>query len=332
MATQVPRDTRAGWTAALEALPEVAPGGRLPSIFLAHGSPMLLWPKQQVPFGMMSIGGPDGPHAKFLVDFGKFIMERYRPRALVVFSAHWETRGHIEVMSYEKNHLYYDYGGMPEELYQLTWDSVGSPAVAARVAELLNNNKVNARTISKGRGLDHGVFIPFKLMFPDPLPIPLVEVSIDHGLDPQYHINIGAALEPLRDEGILIISGGLTIHSFREPEAWDPKRAPKGFKDFEQAIVSSIDDHPSASERNEALKELTKHPFFRRAHPREEHFIPIYVAAGAGTQGLTPQEERRTHCRHRHQLFHPEGWNRRHKGQKGLIKVCAELYLQAFSR
>jgi len=59
-------------------------------------------------------------------------------------------------------------------------------------------NKVNARTISKGRGLDHGVFIPFKLMFPDPLPIPLVEVSIDHGLDPQYHINIGAALEPLR--------------------------------------------------------------------------------------------------------------------------------------
>lgn len=284
---QAPRDTRDGWRAALDALPKVEPGGTLPSIFLAHGSPLLLFPRQYpLPFGdLNTIGGPGGPHSAFLVDFGKFIMEKYQPKAVVVFSAHWETKGHLEVMSYEKNHLYYDYGGMPDELYRLTWESVGSSTVAARVAELLNKHNIPARTITEGRGLDHGVFIPFKLMFPDPFPVPLVEVSIDRGLDPQHHINIGAALEPLRDEGILIISGGLTIHTFREFEAFNPKTAPEGFKDFERTIVSSIDDHPSGAERNEALKAVTKHPFFRRAHPREEHFVPIYVAAGAGTRG-----------------------------------------------
>lgn len=123
-------------------------------------------------------------------------------------------------MAYEKNNLLYDYGGFPEEMYRITWASNGLPSLAARAAELLNKvrfpflknchsyipymiflkNNIACRPIAQGRGLDHGVFIPFKLMFPDPLPIPLVEISIDRNLDPQHHINIGAALEPLRQD------------------------------------------------------------------------------------------------------------------------------------
>ena len=118
---------------------------------------------------------------------------------------------------------------------------------------------------------------------------------MDGSLDPQRLIELGKALIPLRytnlpnylltsrDEGVVILSGGLTIHTFKEWDAWDPKTAPQGFKDFEKAVVDSVNDAMNVSERNENLKELVNHPFFRRAHPREEHFVPIYIAAGAGS-------------------------------------------------
>ena len=86
-----------------------------------------------------------------------------------------------------------------------------------------------------------------------------------------------------RDEGVVLPSGGLTIHTFKEFDAWDPKTAPQGFKDFEKAVVDSVKNTPNANDRNHKMKELIKHPFFRRAHPREEHFVPIYIAAGAGS-------------------------------------------------
>jgi aromatic ring-opening dioxygenase catalytic subunit (LigB family) len=150
-----------------------------------------------------------------------------------------------------------------------------------------------AKAIKKGRGLDHGVFVPFLHMFPNPCPVPIIEVSMDGSLDPQRLIDLGKALIPLRyfiphlfnhsDEGVVILSGGLTIHTFRERDAWDPNTAPKGFLDFETAVVDSVRNVSSVEERNEKMKALMNHPFFRRAHPREEHFVPIYIAAGAGS-------------------------------------------------
>jgi len=166
-------------------------------------------------------------------------------------------------------------------MYKVTWESKGSSTVANRIVELLNNNKIPAKTITKGRGLDHGVFVPFKLMFPSPFDIPIIEVSMN-SLDPQKLIEIGEALVPLRSEGILILSGGLSIHTFNEMTAWDPVTAPQGFKDFEKAVHDSVEKKKDSNERNKALKEVTNHPYFRRAHPREEHFVPLYVAAGAG--------------------------------------------------
>jgi len=186
-------------------------------------------------------------------------------------------------MSYENNHLLYDYYGFPEEMYKVKFESKGSPAVASRIVELLKQNNIMAKALKKGRGLDHGVFVPFKHMFPSPCPIPILEVSMDGSLDPQRLVELGKALIPLRDEGVVILAGGLTIHTFRETNAWDPKTAPQGFKDFELAVVDSVADVSSVQERNEKMKALTKHPFFRRAHPREEHFVPIYIAAGAGS-------------------------------------------------
>jgi len=272
------------WISKLDKLPKE----RIPSFFFAHGSPLLLYPKDQPNkfFDLSPIGGPDGPNAAFLKDFGKFLLDRYKPKGIVVFSAHWETDGEIEVMSYNDNHLFYDYYGFPKSMYEIKFESKGSPTIAKRVVELFKQKNIKAKTIEKGRGLDHGVFVPFKLMFPDGLTnIPVVEVSIDSSLDPQRHIDIGKAMTPLRDEGILVLSGGLTIHTFQETDAWDPKKAPKGFLDFERSIVSSVENNKDGEARNSAMKDIVKHPYFRRAHPRTEHFIPIYVGAGAGSDG-----------------------------------------------
>ncbi|KAJ3048396.1 hypothetical protein HK097_010561, partial [Rhizophlyctis rosea] len=272
--------TPSAWQSNLSALAK-ADTSKLPAIFLAHGSPLLLYPENQpLRFGSLtSIGGPKGPHQQFLREFGPFLLKTYQPKAIVVFSAHWETDKEIEVMDYENNHLLYDYYGFPDEMYKITFESKGSHTVAQRVVELLQKSNIPAKTITKGRGLDHGVFIPFKLMFPSPSPIPIIEVSISSTLLPSHHIAIGKALAPLRSEQILIISGGLSIHTFKEVDAWDPQKSPEGFKDFERQIVKSVDES-DGGERNRKLEEVVKHPYFRRAHPREEHFVPIYVAAG----------------------------------------------------
>jgi aromatic ring-opening dioxygenase catalytic subunit (LigB family) len=125
----------------------------------------LIWPDRlpsRTPLD--SVGGPKGANAQFLRDFGKTLVEKYNPKAIVVFSAHWETHGHIEgiplfllaliiVMSYESNHLLYDYYNFPEEMYKVKFESKGSPAVASRIVELLKQvclflNESDYRTIS----------------------------------------------------------------------------------------------------------------------------------------------------------------------------------------
>lgn len=91
----------------------------------------------------------------------------------------------------------------------------------------------------------------------------------------------------VRDEGILIFSGELTIHTFNELNAFDPAAAPQGFKDFEKQVIEFAELSNEDEKGNTALKSVTKHPYFRRAHPREEHFVPLYVAAGAGSDGAS---------------------------------------------
>lgn len=146
---------------------------------------------------MVKLGGHNGSLPQFLQRFGKFLLDNFKPKAIVVFSAHWETDGSVEVMAYDKNPLFYDYYGFPAEMYKISFESKGSPEVATKVINLLNANKIPAKTITKGRSLDHGVFIPFKLMFPDPFEVPMVEVLMN-SLDPQRLIDIGKALAPLR--------------------------------------------------------------------------------------------------------------------------------------
>ena len=196
-----------------------------------------------------------------------------RPQAIVVISAHWEAP-EFSVGSVEKPELIYDYSGFPEHTYHLQYPAAGSPALANRVASLCKNAGINIVQNDK-RGLDHGVFIPFKLIYPD-ANIPIIQLSLKRGLSPKEHIELGRAIAPLRDEGILIVGSGMSYHNLR---GFGP--AFKNVSDqFDDWLTDALCNH-RGDERHTLLEQWEKAPAARAAHPREEHLLPLMVVAGA---------------------------------------------------
>ena len=197
------------------------------------------------------------------------------PQAILVISAHWEC-ALPTVLNAENYALLYDYYGFPEHTYQLTYPAHGSAAVANRVHELLRQANLPTANESK-RGLDHGVFIPFKLIYPD-ANIPIVQLSLLDNLDPATHFALGQALAPLRDEGVLIVGSGLSYHNLRHFFANNPG-ANSQSADFDGWLQHAI------SEPAELRKTLLCHwenaPGAADCHPRSEHLLPLMVAAGA---------------------------------------------------
>jgi aromatic ring-opening dioxygenase catalytic subunit (LigB family) len=173
--------------------------------------------------------------------------------------------------------MLYDYYGFPPESYTITWPAPGSPSLAARVRALLGEAGIDTAA-DAARGYDHGTFVPLKLTYPE-ADIPAVQLSLREGLDPAEHVAIGRALEPLRDEGIFIVASGMTFHNlraFRDPRAGAVSEA------FDAWLRESLVLAPDA--RDERLARWTSAPAARAAHPREEHLIPLMVAAGAAGQ------------------------------------------------
>jgi aromatic ring-opening dioxygenase catalytic subunit (LigB family) len=196
------------------------------------------------------------------------------PKAMVVVSGHWEepafTAGAAATPA-----LIYDYYGFPEHTYRLTWTAPGEPDLARRVASLLKQAGLPSAT-STTRGYDHGVFIPLKVAFPD-AQIPVVPLSLAHSLDPELHLAAGRALAPLRDEDVLIVGSGMSFHNLRaylQPETTDRAR------EF-NAWLTNVTAMP-APERDRELASWQTAPSATFSHPREEHLLPLMVAAGAG--------------------------------------------------
>lgn len=198
-----------------------------------------------------------------------------RPQAVLVISAHWECAAPT-VLANEKYTLLYDYYGFPEHTYRLTYPASGSPAVGARVQALLAQAGI-ATQQEQQRGLDHGVFIPFKLIYPD-ADMPIVQLSLQQNLDPAYHLAVGRALAPLREEGVLIVGSGLSYHNLREfftPSA----PANQASVQFDAWLGNAISAAPA--ERERLLTQWQAAPGARACHPRSEHLLPLMVAAGA---------------------------------------------------
>ncbi len=199
-----------------------------------------------------------------------------RPRAILIVSGHWETRG-LAVTGAARPPLVFDYYGFPPHTYQLRYDVPGAPELADQVAALLRAAGF-AASVDPVRGLDHGVFVPLKVVFPD-ADVPVVELSLDAGLDAAHHLAVGRALAPLRAQGVLVMGAGMSFHNLRA--MGDPRlEAPSAQFDawLQQAACAP------AAQRAALLADWQQAPHARLAHPRHEHLLPLMVAAGASDQ------------------------------------------------
>jgi aromatic ring-opening dioxygenase catalytic subunit (LigB family) len=195
------------------------------------------------------------------------------PKALLIVSGHWEANG-FGFTSGAQPPLIYDYYNFPPHTYELKFDAPGSPELANRAARLLADAGF-VSGVDPERGFDHGVFIPMKVAWPD-ADVPVVQMSLHGSLDPKLHLEVGRALGPLRDEGVVIIGSGMSFHNlraYRNPAALEPATR---FDDWLTAAAEA-----DAATRAERLADWEAAPAARVSHPREEHLLPLMVAAGA---------------------------------------------------
>jgi aromatic ring-opening dioxygenase catalytic subunit (LigB family) len=241
---------------------------RLPSLYIAHGGGPCFW---------MEFGPPFGPKAfeKLRVYLAGLIDSLpERPKAILVISGHWEEHRPTVSTAAEPGMLF-DYYGFPEHTYHLNYPAPGAPDLAQRVQALLQTAKIDCGTDDK-RGFDHGVFVPQLIIDPE-AKIPVVMLSMRHDLDPAAHIAMGKAIAPLRDEGVLIIGSGSSYHNLREFFGPRGDQASVAFDDWLNETATAAD--PAA--RDARLNAWAEAPSARACHPREEHLIPLMVAAGA---------------------------------------------------
>lgn len=196
------------------------------------------------------------------------------PAAILMVSAHWEEP-EFTLTAHPQPPMIYDYGGFPDFTYQIHYDAPGDPALAARVQGLIETAGMPAR-LDPARGFDHGAFTPLHVMYPR-ANVPVIQLSLKEGLDPVAHLELGRAIAPLRDENVLIVGSGLSYHNLRQffsPRGWGPSREFDGW--LKGVLLGG-----SPNDRDKLLTAWEAAPSARAAHPREEHLIPLMVAAGA---------------------------------------------------
>jgi aromatic ring-opening dioxygenase catalytic subunit (LigB family) len=239
-------------------------GAALPTYYIPHGGgPWPFMPERAAELGSLTdfLRG-------LLADAGT------RPRAILVVSGHWEEP--VPTVSSRSDYsMFYDYYGFPEHTYRLQYPAPGSPEVAARVVDALGAAGLPAAT-EHVRGYDHGVFVPFMLVDPE-ASIPVVPLSLVAGLDPAQHLALGRALAPLRNENILIVGSGMSFHNLRA--LYGGADALARSNRFDTWLNDAVTGAPA--QRDGGLAAWASAPEARFAHPREEHLLPLMVAAGA---------------------------------------------------
>ena len=229
----------------------------IPPIFISHGAPSL--PLEDI------------PAKTFIKEMG---VKYKKIKAVLCISAHWETII-PEVTTNTSPNTIHDFYGFPEELYQIKYWAPGSPSLAKKTYNLIENAGLECLK-NPDRGLDHGSWIPMMLMFPK-ADVPVVQLSIQHHMDPVKHLNIGKAIKSLKNDGILIMGSGGAVHplgyaSFRidtEPDQWAI--------DFEAWLTKTI----TTGDEDTLLNYRRSSPHPEKAHPYPDHFIPLLTVFGA---------------------------------------------------
>jgi 4,5-DOPA dioxygenase extradiol len=237
-----------------------------PTVFVSHGPPTLVLEPSPVREFLSGLGAALG-----------------RPAGILCVSAHWDT-GRPAVSTAPAPETIHDFYGFPEPLYAMTYPAPGAPELAERASRLLDGAGLAADR-DPGRGLDHGAWVPLRLMYPDPA-IPVAQISIQAALGPAHHLAVGRALAPLRADGILVLASGNTTHNLHDaigamrsgavdapPPAWA-----RSFADWLSAAVADGNEDDLVNYRARA-------PFAALAHPTDEHLLPLHVAFGAAGPG-----------------------------------------------
>jgi 4,5-DOPA dioxygenase extradiol len=232
---------------------------KTPSIFVSHGAPTFaLEPGQAGPL---------------LREIGQRVEALPGLRAVLVISPHWRTRG-LRVGASVRPDTIHDFGGFPAPLYALQYPAPGEPAVAQEVSAVLAESGLEALLVAE-QGLDHGAWVPLLHMLPD-ASLPVLQLSLPIELRPADALALGRALAPLRDRGVLILgSGSLThnLYEFRQSETEAPEDYVREFVHWAR--------HAALAHDQAALAEFRGAPHSRRAHPSDEHYLPLLIAAGA---------------------------------------------------
>lgn len=205
-----------------------------------------------------------------------------KPDAIVVISAHWEETV-IAITAAQAPPLLFDYFGFPPETYEYRYPAPGHPELAERIHRMLLQAGIDAR-LDHERGLDHGVFVPLLLMYPD-AGIPCIQISLSASLDAAVHVRIGKALSMLKHENLLILGSGSSFHNIQVIMSRRGDRLDERNRDFEAWLVQTLSDkNLSETKREELLTRWELAPQARYCHPREEHLLPLHVCYGMAQQ------------------------------------------------
>jgi len=229
---------------------------RLPTVFVSHGAPTLALEPAEAGAMLARLG-----------------RELPRPQSILVVSAHWEA-ARPTVGTTALPRTIHDFYGFPRELYSLSYGAPGAPRLAARARELLVAAGIDCGE-SPDRGLDHGAWVPLRYLY-------LTQLAVSPGLGAAHHLELGRALAPLAEEGVLVLGSGSLTHNLREVRFDDPAGpAPdwvSAFADWAGAAVAAGDAATLVDYRRRG-------PHACRNHPTDEHFLPLLVAMGAAGEG-----------------------------------------------
>jgi 4,5-DOPA dioxygenase extradiol len=230
----------------------------LPTLYVSHGAPTLALEPGQTGPALAALG-----------------RELPRPEAILMVSAHWAT-ARPAASTAARPETIHDFGGFPDELYQMTYPALGAPDVARRAKDLLDSAGI-AADLDPRRGLDHGAWVPLRFLYPA-ADIPVTQVSIQPRLTPQHHYRVGEALGGLKEAGVLIIGSGSLTHNLYELRMTATKPATEPYAvAFQRWVYEAINANDIAA----LLDYRRLAPEAVRAHPTDEHFLPLFVALGA---------------------------------------------------
>ena len=234
---------------------------RMPALYLGHGAPPLL--DDPVWSGQLAAWAADLP----------------RPTAILIVSAHWESAP--VMLSASSAPLVYDFGGFDAKYYRMTYETPDATALAARVAAMMPDTEPVHQHGS--RGLDHGAWVPLKIMYPD-ADIPVLQMSLPTS-DPYRLMALGERLRPLRDEGVLIIGSGFLTHGLPFLKEFRIEAAAPGWSsDFDAWAAEAL----ARGDVDTLAAYAEKAPGMPYAHPTVEHYTPLFVTLGAATTADDP--------------------------------------------